>query len=206
MNTPRIIPVASIFRSVYSAYIDRYTYEHLTAIMDDVMLMIIEPIVGCYADVLIENDRQQAYADVKAQLDADGCPLESIYTDITGNNSEQKELLRLIRKTVASIAVAEGMRRHYVKMKGGRVVYDDESTSDQDTMSVQPKAEELGIVDHANTLSAQRYIHQIETYIEKNMDELPGIEDCLPEPTPEEEESCPARGCSDETSGVAFTL
>lgn len=206
MNTPRIIPLASIFRSVYSAYIDRYTYEHLTAIMDDIMLMIIEPIVGCYADVLIKNDRQQAYADVKTELEGQDCPLTTIYTDITGNNSEQKELLRLIRKTVASIAVAEGMRRHYVKMKGGRVVYDDESTSDQDTMSVQPKSEELGVVDHANTLSAQRYIHQIETFIENNMEELPGIEDCLPAPEETEEESCPARGCSDEPSGAAFTL
>lgn len=157
INT-RFINHASEFRSVYSSYISRYTFEVMRPVMEDIEMAAIVPAMG-----------QEQYDDLKAAILASTL------------NASQQILVRHIQKAIASFTVREAVHRLMVKLEGNNITV-NERLGDQDYSKKNvPTLDRADILSRNSEIWANRYISRMVKYLDDNIDDYPLYSDYLDE-------------------------
>ena len=179
---------AEEFRAVYSANISRQTYDVLRPLLTDIDLFAIRPILG---DTL--------YDYIKAKILAN-----TSYTD------EEKELIALLQKVETYFTVKEGFARHWIKLEGDSLVYDESgSTESADKVKRPANADQVGWHSRHMDEFGNRYVNTVIKYLNDNADAFNGwplevVADA--DAIDSEDEACCDRtcgsGCSKESNSI----
>lgn len=149
-NVALFINRAADFRDAYSYTIDRYTFESLRAMMEEVETFAILPVVG-----------QQQFDALKEAI-AD--------RSIT---MEQQALIALIRKATAYFTIKLAAIQNMVTIKANAVVnierLEPQSSQREGTLSGQT----LSTYINQNNLLANRHISYIKHFLSENIEDYP---------------------------------
>lgn len=169
-NRSLFINYASEFRNHYNKQLDRYTFEGLRPLIEDVEYFAIKNSIG-----------DDLYDALKAAIQSNA--LTSI----------QKPLVKLIQKAVANFTIKEGVARNWIQVKGGRVIQMEILAEQGYERQGVPIGGPVSLKLRHHELMADRYINEIIRYLNKHQDDFEG----WPIPTAESDdntdENCPER-------------
>jgi hypothetical protein len=169
-NRSLFINYASDFRQHYNKQLDRYTFEGLRPLIEDVEYFAIKATIG-----------DDLYDALKAAILAGS--LSSI----------QKPLVKLIQKAVANFTIKEGVARNWIQVKGGRVVQMEILAEQGYERQGVPIGQPVSLKIRHHEITGDRYINEIIRYLNKHQADFDG----WPIPTAESDDtpevSCPER-------------
>lgn len=137
---------SSDFRKAYGNHINRYTFEILRPIIDDLEAVAIAPCIG---EDLIE--------ELKASI----------------LSTKQKKLLAIIRKALANFAIEEGQKRLWVRIQGNEVVQSEILEPQGYQKTTAPGNMPMTYSDRHHADWGNRHMLRIKNYLEANIDDFP---------------------------------
>jgi len=149
-NKSLVINYASEFRAVYSNYVSRYTFEILRPLIEDLEVFVIIPLIG-----------DDQYEELK-----DNILLKSLSED-------EKKLLKLIQKVVANFAVEEGIKRHWIRIEGKKVIQNEQLENQSYEKSLPATMQQMNTAVNHNNEYANRYVSRMMKYLNDNLDTFP---------------------------------
>lgn len=147
----RIVNLAKDFRRAYSTVIDRVAFESLLSVIEDVETFALIPQVG----LAFYQEMQQTILGTEENAD------------------EKRQVLRLMQRVVCNFAIDEGLRRNLVQLSGSRVVVRELLGDQGSEKQGIPTEKKLGITISQAELTANRYVHELHSYLAANEDKFP---------------------------------
>lgn len=147
----RFIWKSSDFRSLYSHYVSRNTFQVLRPLIEDVEKYAIENVIGkATADMLLSKSHD---------------PAESDNTFLTA--------IHFIKKAIVNLSIEEGLRRHYVELSGNKIIIRErgDSQSFEYERMVNPNA--AGLVMRNDHIMGNRYINSLTAHLTTYSDSFP---------------------------------
>lgn len=182
-NKALFLNYAAEMRASYSSYISRYTFDLLRPLIEDIECFALVPLFG-----------QPFFDELKTAIRQ-------------GNlSADQKKVVQLSQKAIASFAIEEGMSRHWVRLEGRNVVQTELLGDQSAEKSAAAGNQPLGYSVRKNDEWANRHINKLKTYLADNLDLFPTYKTYYDEQTEEEEEandtpeSCEVQRGSDKNS------
>lgn len=151
MHNNLLLNTAQLTQQYYSRNIDRWTWEHMRAAIEDV--------------------EQFAIVDTIGQTQFDDLTLGRSQGDLT---AKETKVIKLLQKATAHLAIDEAVARNYVRMQGGSVVQmeqDKEHSGSASAKTATPEGVNLKVnraESHGN-----RYLNQARQYLDDNTDDFP---------------------------------
>ncbi|MEL7122785.1 MAG: DUF6712 family protein [Bacteroidota bacterium] len=140
-----LINYATEFRKYYSFSINRYTFEQILSVIEDVQYFAILPTLG-----------QEQFAKL-----------------LEGNlNAKEKELLELCRKAIVHFTIQESLVRMWVRLEGNRIVQNESSGDQAYQTKLNASLEATGLLATKEQLKADRYIYSITEFLQNNLDQF----------------------------------
>lgn len=144
--------LASDFRKLYSHSLSRETYEILRPLIWDVQLFAIKKAIGAATyDFLLAQRHNAALSD----------------TIIS-------HAIILVKKAIVNFAVVEGMKRHYVRLEGSKVIMNERGDSQSYEYERAVTADQAGLVISNDRIMANRYIIELVEHLDAYPDSFTG--------------------------------
>lgn len=145
------INTAKEFRSLYSNYITRWTFEVVRPVMEDIEEFAIWPVIG-----------EDLFEDLKTKLDA-------------GTLSDnEKKAVRFIQKAIVSLTIREAEKRHWVRMEGNKLIYNERSESQSGEYQRIAMREQLETLARSEAIVGNRYISRLLKLLNDHTDDFTG--------------------------------
>lgn len=137
---------ATQFRSVYSRYISRYSYEILQPVIEDLEAFAIQPLLG-----------DDFFYELK----------ELVRLDTLTN--QEKELVYRIRKAIANFAIEEGTKQHWIKISGNNIIQSEHL--DQSNIEHATDAA-INVSLRHHDVTGNRHLTYIQKFLKDNIDDF----------------------------------
>ena len=157
-NKALFLNYAAEFRAAYSKYISRYTFEILRPLLEDIETFALVTLMG-----------QTLFDALK-----DGLLLKALST-------KESILVEHIQRALANFAIEEGIRRHWVRLDGKKVVQSERLEPQSSEKQGLPPMPIADMALRHNELFANRHISYIKKYLEDNIDDFPDYQTYLDE-------------------------
>lgn len=181
-NKALLLNSAADFRNHYSNDINRYTFEHLRPVLEDIDAFAIQPLLG-----------DEQYQELKANILAKALsPAES-------------KLLYYLQRAVANFAVKEAIRRGWVRLEGRTLVSTEILEPQGYEHEGAPSGAQVSLAAMRQDEWANRHLSYATKYLADNLADFPLYSAYLDEIAEEEAEEnqppssyperCPACRC-----------
>lgn len=175
-NLASFINSAYRFRQVYSRNITRQTFEVLLALMQDMEILSILPILG---DTL--------FALMKTEILADTLSVENV------------KLLPYIEDVVAYFTLKEGLKQLLVQIQGSNVMQVQLLGDQSSEEKLRPTGPALSLVIRQHDMLGNTHVNRLRAFLEANPDDYPDYTTI----SEEEEASQPLPVCTDRDTQIA---
>lgn len=149
-NKALFLNTAAELRDVYSKYVDRYTFEVIRPLIEDLETFAILPLLG-----------DEQFEEVKAAI---------LAKNLT---SLQLDLVKLIRKAVGNFAIEEALKRHWVLLKGNQILQLETLEPQGYQREGSPAGSSLSLALLQQDEWGNRHISNIRRFLEKNLEDFP---------------------------------
>jgi len=130
--------------------VSRFTFHILRPVIGDLELFALVPILG-----------EAALDDLRLNFIADDM------------SEPETTLLGLCRKVLAHFAIAEGVSRLYVQVKGDRVVQTETAEQQGARKEAMPTTDALGLLMQLNSDWANRHFSYLRNFLDNNATDFP---------------------------------
>ncbi|MEM6771397.1 MAG: DUF6712 family protein, partial [Bacteroidota bacterium] len=163
-----LIRTATTLRKFHNQPADRYAYEALRPILADVQSFVAESLLG--------------EPQMKALLNL----------DFAEASEAEKRLVKLLSHSLAGFAVAQGMHRNLVQLKGGRIVQTEALEPQSSERTVNATVSEVNIAAMQNQEFAERHLSRVRDFLKQNGSEFQLYQEWIQANQPDPETLYPA--------------
>ena len=145
-----IINYASEFGVHYNMKINRYIYEIMRPVIEEMEIFVLEPLLG-----------QDFYAELKTKIKAKNLSVA------------ETELQKYLQKAVAHYTVLESLKRNIVQFQGDRIVQVDDLEPQSSRKKGTPTLTRVGVLANHNEEFAARHLSKAKWYLNNNLTDFP---------------------------------
>lgn len=165
-NKALLINSAADFRTHYSNDINRYTFEHLRPVLEDIDAFAIQPLLG-----------DDQYNELKANILAKNL------------SAKEQQLIYYLQRAVANFAVKEAIRRGWVRLEGRTLVSAEILEPQGYAREGAPTGAQVSLAAMRQDEWANRNLSYATKYLADNLDDFPLYSAYLDEIAAEEAEA-----------------
>jgi len=149
-NWSMTINLSRDWRRIYNRQMDRYTFEAIRPILQDIEQLSLVP-----------NISPGLYAQIIEQIQMD---------NISATN---QALLPFIQKAVAAYTTLEATERHLIQIKGNRIIIVEELEPQSSRKTTNPSGRELSVAHTHHQELAERYMAGLVQYLDAHENDYP---------------------------------
>lgn len=145
-----VINYASEFAVHYDMKINRYIYQIMRPVIEEMEIFVLEPLLG-----------QDFYTEIKTKIKANTL------------DAQEKQLLFYLQKSVAHYTVLESLKRNIVQFQGDRIAQVEELEPQSSRKTSNAGMNSIGVLAGHNEEFAARHLSKAKWYLTENIDNFP---------------------------------